>query len=171
MVPLLVRPRPKKAACNRVVDHSRLEREVKLSVPHLDRVEARLQALTGAAASFFGCVCEQNYVLDTVDNALKARDERLRIREIAGRPGGQVTWKGPASVRGGVRRREEREFHADDRDARVALLSNLGLHPVCRYEKVRASWPLDDVLVCLGCRSGGYYSVMPPSTTMVWPVM
>jgi adenylate cyclase class 2 len=140
-------PTPKRS--DYTADHSTLEREVKLSVPHLDPIEARLRALTGAGATFLGVVYERNYVLDTEGDALKARDERLRIREIEGQPGVQVTWKGPASVHGGVRRREEREFHADDREACVAVLSNLGLRPVRSYEKVRASWRLDNVIVCL----------------------
>lgn len=137
------------AGQDRVVEHSTLEREVKLAVPDLAPVEDRLQALTVAGARLLGTVREHNYVLDTPRDELKARDERLRIRAIAGRRGVQVTWKGPASERGGVRRREEREFHANDRDACVAVLSNLGLRPVRCYEKVRSSWRLDDVIVCL----------------------
>jgi len=136
-------------ADDRTVRQSMLEREAKFAVPDLDPVELRLRALAGAGACPLGAVRERNYVLDTARDELKARDERLRIREIEGRPGVQVTWKGPASVYRGVRRREEREFHADDREACVAVLANLGLRPVRSYEKVRSSWRLNDVIVCL----------------------
>lgn len=134
---------------SRMVEHGALEREVKLSVPDIAPVHARLRALRAAGAHFLSTVRERNYVLDTARDNLKARDERLRIREIEGQAGVQVTWKGPASVRNGVRRREEREFHADDRAACVAVLSNLGLRPVRSYEKLRSSWRLNDVIVCL----------------------
>jgi adenylate cyclase class 2 len=126
-----------------------VEREVKFAVPELGPVEARLRVLEGAGAVRLGTVHERNYVLDTPNDDLRARDERLRIREVDGRGGVQVTWKGPASVRRGVRRREEREFHADDRDACVAVLANLGLRPVRSYSKRRTSWRLNDVIVCL----------------------
>ena len=133
------------------VQHTVLEREVKLSVPDLDVVRVRLQDLQAASttARFVGTTHERNTVLDTPQDDLRARDERLRIREIVERPGVQVTWKGPASTKGGVRRREEREFHADDSGACIAVLSNLGLRPVRSYQKVRASWALDGVIVCL----------------------
>lgn len=133
----------------KAVEHSALEREVKLAVHSLDPVVDRLQALDGGRAHRVSSEVEHNYVLDTANDDLKTRDERLRIREIDGRPGVLVTWKGPASVRSGVRRREERQFYADDRDACVAVLSNLGLRPVRSYDKRRTSWRLDDVVVCL----------------------
>ncbi len=133
----------------KVVEHQALEREVKFAVSRLDPVVERLQALDASQAHRVGSEVEHNYVLDTLADELKARDERLRIREIEGRPGVLVTWKGPASTRSGVRRREERQFHADDRDACVAVLSNLGFRPVRTYDKVRTSWHLEDVIVCL----------------------
>jgi adenylate cyclase class 2 len=126
-----------------------IEREVKFSVPDLALIEGRLQVLEGAGAVRLGTVYERNYVLDTSNDDLRARDERLRIREVDGQSGVQVTWKGPASVRRGVRRREERQFRADDRDACVAVLANLGLRPVRSYGKRRTSWRLNDVIVCL----------------------
>lgn len=126
-----------------------LEREAKFAVSDLAAIDVRLRARAGPGARFLATVRERNYVLDTARDELKARDERLRIREIEGRPGVQITWKGLASVYRGVRRRQEREFHADDREACVAVLANLGLRPVRSYEKVRSSWRLNDVIVCL----------------------
>jgi adenylate cyclase class 2 len=92
---------------------------------------------------------EHNDVLDTAGEDLKARDERLRVREIEGRPGVLVTWKGPGRVQNGIRRREERQFHADDREACETVLSNLGLRPVRSYDKVRSSWRLEGTIICL----------------------
>lgn len=137
------------ASGNRVVAYSELEREVKFAVPSLVPIEERLQALPSERASFIGITREHNDVLDTAGEELKARDERLRVREIEGRPGVLVTWKGPGRVQAGIRRREEREFHADDREACEAVLSNLGLRPVRSYDKVRASWRLDGTIICL----------------------
>ncbi len=132
-------------------DHTVLEREIKLAVDALDPVRSRLQNMQARNlnVTFLHTAHERNLVLDTANDDLKAREERLRIREIEGQPGVRVTWKGPAHMRGGVRRREEREFHADDREACVAVLANLGLRPKRSYEKFRSSWKLDGVIVCL----------------------
>lgn len=140
-----------------VVEHSALEREIKFAVPSLEPVVERLHGLDAGQARYIGSEVEHNFVLDTAQDELKARDERLRIREIEGRPGVLVTWKGPASTRSGVRRREERQFHADDRDACVAVLSNLGLRPVRAYDKVRTSWHLGDLIVCLDTLPFGFF--------------
>lgn len=144
-------------SAGRAVEHTALEREVKLAVQSLAPVTERLHTLGEAQAQHVSSIVEHNYVLDTSDAALKARDERLRIREIEGQPGVLVTWKGPASERSGVRRREERQFHADDRDACVAVLSNLGLRPVRSYDKIRDSWQLEGVIVCLDTLSFGFF--------------
>lgn len=140
-----------KAGKDGPADHTVLEREIKLAVDALDPVRSRLQNMQARNLNvvFLYTVHEHNLVLDTANDDLKAREERLRIREIEGRSGVQVTWKGPPAMRGGVRRREEREFHADDRDACVTVLANLGLRPKRSYEKFRSSWKLDGVLVCL----------------------
>lgn len=129
--------------------HATVEREVKLAVPDLGPVAARLQALVADGARFLQTVHEHNHILDTADGDLKARDERLRLRQIAGHRGVIVTWKGPAHVRNGVRRRAEREFHAADAATCAAILGALGFHPVRSYEKVRTSWQLGDIIVCL----------------------
>src|SRR5438270_91203 len=102
-----------------------LEREIKFAVSGLEVIERRLKALEGSRSRFIDVTRERNCVLDTDGDELKSRDERLRLREIAGQPGVKVTWKGPASERNGVRRREEREFHADDRSACLAVFRNL----------------------------------------------
>src|SRR5207245_1284752 len=126
-----------------------VEREVKLAVPDLGPVTARLDAFDADDASFLQIVHEHNLILDTPQGDLKARDERLRMRQIVGRPGVIVTWKGPAQVRHGVRRRAEREVYAADASACAAIFAALGFHPVRSYEKVRSSWQLGDLIVCL----------------------
>ena len=131
-------------------DNTAVEREVKLAVPDLGPITARLTALDAADdTAHLQTVHEHNYILDTPQGDLKARDERLRIRHIAGRPGVIVTWKGPARVRNGVRRRPEREVHAADANACSAIFAALGFHPVRSYEKLRSSWQLGDLIVCL----------------------
>src|SRR5262249_20960967 len=96
------------ALIDRALGDTTVEREVKLSVPDLGPIRARLNALDADDTSFLQTVHEHNLILDTTHGDLKARDERLRMRQIAGRPGALVTWKGPARVRRGVRRRAER---------------------------------------------------------------
>jgi adenylate cyclase class 2 len=131
------------------MDDTTVEREVKLAVSDLGPITARLHALEADDTSFLQTVHEHNSILDTPRGDLKARDERLRLRRIIGRPGVIVTWKGPGQVRHGVRRRPEREVHAADAGACAAIFAALGFHPVCSYEKVRSLWQLGNLIVCL----------------------
>src|SRR2546423_8553520 len=138
------------ALIDQAMDDTTVEREVKLAVPDLSPITARLTALDAADdTAHLQTVHEHNYILDTPQGDLKARDERLRMRHIVGRPGVIVTWKGPARVRNGVRRRPQREGPAADANACTAIFAPLGFHPVRSYEKLRSSWQLGGLIVCL----------------------
>src|SRR5947209_5698875 len=91
-------PTPARDAGTEDVEPRALEREIKFAVSSLAMIEERLTALQGTQAHFVDITHERNCVLDTDREELKARDERLRVREVEGRPGVMVTWKGPASA-------------------------------------------------------------------------
>ena len=71
------------ALIDRAMDDTTEEREVKLAVPDLGPIAARLQALEADDTSFLQTVHEHNSILDTPQGDLKARDERLRLRRTS----------------------------------------------------------------------------------------
>ena len=82
-------------------------------------------------------VFEQNIVLDDAAGSIKARNLLLRVRSA-----GKIvtcTFKGK-EMPGVHKRREEREFHADNIDECLALFAGLGYTPSLRYEKYRTEF-------------------------------
>jgi predicted adenylyl cyclase CyaB len=111
-----------------------------------ERLRARLIELgaeRGADAD------EENVIYDDPDGSLQAGGAALRLRSIDGGPAARLTFKGPATIRAGVKARREIELGVDDDRAARALLSALGYAPSVRYLKRRESWRLDGVEIAL----------------------
>ncbi len=104
------------------------ELEVKAVVDDPGALAARLEA-RGAALAFRGRMSDRRY--DTLDRALQARDEVLRVRTFvaAGTAGraSEVTWKGPTGRRGGYKAREEHQLELADPATAALILERLGL--------------------------------------------
>src|SRR5215475_5611220 len=80
---------------------------------------------------------EMNTLYDTLDGALRARGELLRIRRY-----GQ-TWKVTHKTKGGTgkhKTRMETETKIDDGQALATIFAAVGLVPSFRYEKFRTEW-------------------------------
>ena len=112
---------------------------------------------TGAELVFRGEMQDRRY---DRRGALQARDEVLRLRTYSGTVSyGVLAWKGPVSIRGGYKRREEHETRLEDSAAALAVLERLGYEVVMRIDRtiaeyrlahaaVRIEWyPAMDVLV------------------------
>lgn len=82
-------------------------------------------------------VFEQNLVLDDRAGSLKARAVLLRVRSA----GKSIicTFKGESKP-GIHKRREERQFHADNFDECLALFRGIGFEQVFRYDKYRTEF-------------------------------
>lgn len=135
------------------------ELELKARVDDPAALEAAL-ARAGAELVFRGRMLDRRY---DRKGRLEARDEVLRLRTYVpahGQPAhGVLTWKGPASVRGGYKHREERETRVAEPDEGVAILERLGYRVVMQIDRtiaeyriagaaVRIEWyPAMDVLV------------------------
>lgn len=135
------------------------ELELKARVDDPAALEA---AVIGAGAQlvFRGEMSDRRY-----DRAgeLARRDEVLRLRVYCPDTGadafGVLAWKGPVSVRGGYKHREEHEAEIGQPDAARLILERLGLDVVLRIDRkiaeyrlgaatVRIEWyPAMDVLV------------------------
>ena len=132
------------------------ELELKARVDDPAALEAALQR-AGAELVFRGAMQDRRYDRGGV---LQARDEVLRLRTYAGTTTyGVLAWKGPVSVRGGYKHREEHETRLADTGATLAILERLGYEVVMRIDRtiaeyrlaratVRIEWyPAMDVLV------------------------
>jgi adenylate cyclase class 2 len=111
------------------------ETEVKFRVSNrraLEEALLRLGAAPGASA------LERDLLLDDHSGSLRLRGVAVRIRETAG--SALLTFKGPKEIRAGVRSRVELETEVGDARTIAAVLLEIGLEPVFRYEKVRTPW-------------------------------
>jgi adenylate cyclase class 2 len=114
---------------------NREETEVKISVEDAAGTRALLSANGFRVVK--RRVFEQNIVLDDEAGSLKARNLLLRVRTA-----GKIvtcTFKGK-EIPGIHKRREEREFHADDLTECLALFRGIGYAPSLRYEKYRTEF-------------------------------
>jgi adenylate cyclase class 2 len=120
------------------------EIEIKLYLSDLPAFQKRLEAL--GARLVQPRVHEFNLRFDTPSGDLTRSSQVLRLRrDIAN----HVTYKGPDTDLKGVRSRQEIEFSVDDFESARALFEALGYHVSVAYEKHRATYSLDHVLVML----------------------
>lgn len=112
------------------------------------RLRDRLRALSWTR---YGEQQEENLLLDTADAAMQAAGCVLRIRVLDGGPAGALTFKGPSTLRDGVKSRVERETRIADATATRAIFESLGYTVSTIYHKRRETWhgPQREVEVAL----------------------
>ena len=120
------------------------ELEVKFNLPDLASLEQRL--VVQGARLLQARIHEINLRFDTVDGALSRSYQVLRLRQDSA---ARLTYKGPGEDRDGVRQRQELEFTVSDFDTARLFLEALGYHVIFMYEKYRATYELENVLVVL----------------------
>jgi adenylate cyclase class 2 len=118
------------------------------------RLRARLQALGARAGAQ---VAEDNALYDRPDGPLRAAEQVLRLRVLDGGPAGQLTYKGPATRDGTLKRRVEIETAVADAAAARAILTALGYAPTVTYAKQRETWHLDSTEVALDTLVFGHF--------------
>jgi adenylate cyclase class 2 len=126
------------------VTSSGQELEIKLYLSDLPAFRARLEAL--GAQQVQPRTHETNLRFDTPAGDLTRTFQVLRLRRDTA---ARVTYKGPGSVVGGVRARREIEITVGDFEAARSLFEALGYQVSVIYEKQRATYALDSVLVTL----------------------
>ena len=89
---------------------------------------------------------EDNIVLDR-RGELRTKGALLRVRKF-GRYS-MITYKGPLSIEGGIKSREEVQTGVESFAGAIQLLDALGFRPVFRYQKFREVWRVREVEVVL----------------------
>lgn len=121
-----------------------IERELKFPADELNTIRERLadlEAERSAPAS-----SEDNWVLDR-SGEFEGKGCILRLRRDT--HGATLTFKGAATMEGGVKLRTEYETKVDDLEQVQLILGSLGFEVVKRYQKVREEWRLGGVMICL----------------------
>jgi adenylate cyclase class 2 len=112
--------------------------EIEIKVPVESAAKGRALLRKHGFKVFAPRVFEENLVLDNEARSLYNLGLLLRVR----RAGKTVTCtsKGPESVGGPHKRREENEFQASDFDSTLAVFATIGFREAFRYEKYRTEF-------------------------------
>jgi adenylate cyclase class 2 len=123
-----------------------LETEVKIYLPNLDEISAKLERL-GAhlkKARLF----ERNIRYENADESLTGREIVLRLRQD---DRARLTYKEPTAARESLntRTRIELETEVADFTTMYAILQKLGFHEHMIYEKYRTTYEMDGAEIVL----------------------
>jgi adenylate cyclase class 2 len=129
------------------------ELEVKFYLSSLPALKARLEVLGAGLTS--PRVLEINLRFDTPGGELTREMRVLRLRQDSQV---RMTYKGPGSLEGGARLRQELEFKVSSFETAKALLEALGFQVVVMYEKYRTTYQLGAVEVTLDEMPYGYFA-------------
>jgi predicted adenylyl cyclase CyaB len=122
-----------------------VETEVKLRAPGLSEARSALAQI--GATLRRARYLEDNVLWDDPRASLASRGRLLRLRRIPG--SALLTFKGPRSVEGGIKSRDEIETSVPDPETLEAILRGVGLSPSFRYQKYREVYSLPDLEIVI----------------------
>jgi adenylate cyclase class 2 len=128
------------------------EIEVKFALRDRAELVRRLHEL--GATRLYPETFEDNIVLDR-RGELRTRGALLRVRKFG--KYSLVTYKGPMSIEGGIKSREEVQTGIESFELAIQLFDSLGYKPMFRYQKFREVWRVKDVEVVLDRTPIGEY--------------
>ena len=137
-----------------------MPQEIEVKFPLRDRA-ALIQKLQDiGAARLYAETFEDNIVLDR-RGELKTKGGLLRVRKFG--KYSLITYKGPLSMEGGIKSREEVQTGVESFELAIQLLDSLGFKPVFRYQKFREVWRIKEVEVVLDRTPiGEYFEIEGP---------
>jgi len=147
-------------------DHKSIETEVKLKVPTLDGLQARLEGL-----GFILKVSAQPECSVLWDRGCELLDQgcALRVRRYAGLA--WLTWKGPKIADAMLKVRPEEETEIADPASLERILEALGFAPVMRMEKIRALLERADLVACLDETPFGCFMELEGDAVVIYEAM
>jgi adenylate cyclase class 2 len=140
-----------------------LEKEVKFKIASWEEGERRLASLGARlrVPRYF----EGNALFDFPTRLLEKRGEALRLRRARGEA--WLTHKGPVHGSGRIKQRKEYETALDDAHAMEEMLCSLGLSECFVYEKYRAVYEMDGLVVNLDEAPMGCYLELEGTTEQI----
>ena len=131
------------------------ESELKYLDVDLDVLRQRVKAAGGV---FEGRWLETNKVFDDESGGLKRKETLLRLRTCAGTSHGLLTMKRPVEEDSRLKVCDEHETQVLNTAQTEALLEGLGFRQSLVYQKLRESWRMEGLLVCLDLLPFGTYA-------------
>lgn len=120
------------------------ETEVKLYVPYLEAVQARLETIGAKLTA--PRVYERNVRYDNAERSMTPAGIVLRLRQDTR---ARLTYKAEGDVQNGIVSRFEAEVEVSDFEAMETILGRLGYTPYMIYEKYRTTYELDGAEIVL----------------------
>lgn len=120
------------------------ETEVKLYVPYLEAVQARLETIGAKLTA--PRIYERNVRYDNAERSMTPAGIVLRLRQDTR---ARLTYKAEGDVKNGITSRFEAEVEVSDFDAMETILGRLGYTPYMIYEKYRTTFELDGAEIVL----------------------
>ena len=137
-----------------------MAQEIEVKFPLTDRgaLTRRLQEI--GAHQLYPATFGDNIVLDR-RGELRTKGALLRVRKFG--KYSIATYKGPMSIEGGVKSREEVQTGVESFELAIQLFDSLGYKPVFRYQKYREVWRIREVEVVLDRTPiGEYFEIEGP---------
>src|SRR4051794_8284856 len=131
-----------------------MAQEIEVKFPLRDRHELvrRLHDIGGQR--LYPETFEDNIVLDR-RGELRTKGALLRVRKFG--KYSIATFKGPMSIEGGVKTREEVQTGVESFELAIQLFDSLGYKPVFRYQKFREVWRVREAEVVIDRTPIGEY--------------
>src|SRR5437660_119257 len=134
--------------------------EIEVKFPLRERQELVRKLHELGAQRLYPETFEDNIVLDR-RGELRTRGSLLRVRKFG--KYSLVTYKGPMSIDGGVKSREEVQTGIESFELAIQLFDMLGFKPVFRYQKFREVWRINNVEIVLDRTPiGDYFEIEGP---------
>ena len=138
--------------------------EVEVKFPLTDRAELIRKLHDIGGTRLYAETFEDNIVLDR-RGELRTKGALLRVRKFG--KYALATYKGPMSIEGGIKSREEVQTGVESFELAIQLFDALGFKPVFRYQKFREVWRLREVEVVLDRTPiGDYFEIEGPMETI-----
>jgi len=137
-----------------------MAQEIEVKFPLRDRHELlrRLDDIGGER--LYPETFEDNIVLDR-RGELRTKGSLLRVRKFG--KYSIATYKGPMSIEGGVKSRDEVQTGVESFELAIQLFDSLGFKPVFRYQKFREVWRVRDAEVVIDRTPiGEYFEIEGP---------
>ncbi|HKB79479.1 MAG TPA: class IV adenylate cyclase [Thermoanaerobaculia bacterium] len=141
-----------------------MAQEIEVKFPLHNRAELTRRLHDIGAQRLYAETFEDNIVLDR-RGELRTKGALLRVRKFG--KYSIVTYKGPMSMEGGIKTREEVQTGVESFELAIELLDALGFKPVFRYQKFREVWHVRDVEIVLDRTPIGEYFEIEGSADLI----